>query len=140
MKTIILTLIFILCNLISNAQEQPISITVTITNIKNDNGQVLLGLHNENTFLNSKSAPLQSIKTPIINGRIQVQFINVTPGEYAIIALHDENNNQRMDFNMHQMPIEDYGTSNNEMSFGPPVFSYAKFIVTNKNLDFNIRF
>ena len=45
-----------------------------------------------------------------------------------------------MDFRENGMPIEDYGASNNVMNFGPPNFSDAKFTVTDKDLELNIRF
>ena len=44
-----------------------------------------------------------------------------------------------MDFNTNGMPIEDYGSSNNVMNFGPPRFSDAKFVVSDKDLTFEIK-
>ncbi len=63
----------------------------------------------------------------------------VKPGAYAIMVLHDENENNRMDFE-NGMPQENYGMSNNPLYYGPPNFSEAKFEVTNKNLNFDVRF
>lgn len=45
-----------------------------------------------------------------------------------------------MDFQSNGMPLEDYGSSNNVMSYGPPNFEAAKFRVTDKNIVLNIRF
>ena len=56
------------------------------------------------------------------------------------MALHDENDNKRMDFELNGMPKESYGMSGNEMSFGPPNFVDAKFELSDKDLEFNIRF
>lgn len=141
MKTIILTIILAICNFISQAQHQNgIDITVTIDNIKNNNGYVLLGLHNQETFMNKSISALDKKQTTIKNGEITVTFKNVIPGDYAVMAIHDENANNQMDFEPNGMPKEAYGMSNNEMSFGPPVFSDAKFTVSDKNLTLNIRF
>ena len=45
-----------------------------------------------------------------------------------------------MDFKANGMPLEDYGASNNNMTFGPPNFEDAKFIVTDKNVSLEIKF
>ena len=55
-------------------------------------------------------------------------------------AYTDENENGTMDFNTNGMPKESYGASNNDMSFGPPVWSDSKFIVGEENQSIAIRF
>lgn len=141
MKTIILTIILAISSLLSQAQEQNgIDITVTINNIKNNNGYVLLGLHNQKSFMNKTENALQHQRTIIADGKVTAVFKNVSEGEFAIMAVHDENANNRMDFELSGMPKEAYGMSNNNMSFGPPLFNDAKFTVGDENLNFNIRF
>lgn len=140
MKTIILTIIMAMCNLITYAQQDNgVDITVTINNVKNNNGVVLLGLHNQQTFMNKNTKALKGKKATIKNGAITVVFKNVSPGDYAIMAVHDENANNQMDFQPNGMPKEAYGMSNNEMSFGPPLFSDAKFTISDENLNLEIR-
>ncbi len=56
------------------------------------------------------------------------------------MALHDENENNQMDFEDNGMPKKSYDMSNNSMSFGSPQFATAKFEFTNKNLEMNIIF
>lgn len=139
MKSIVLLIICLSLSISSWAQNNDTrTITVTINNIKNDTGKVLLGLHTVNTFM--KTEALQKKTTEIKSGKIEVIFTNVAPGEYAILALHDENNNNKMDFTASGMPMEDYGLSNNAMSFGPPQFSEAKFKVENDAITLNILF
>lgn len=118
--------------------DKGITITVTIDNVASDTGHVLLGLHNNDTFMKGKG--IQSAKSEIKDGKITTTFTNVLPGTYAIMALHDANDNEQMDFQDNGMPKESYGMSNNVMSFGPPQFSDAKFEVADKDLDINIRF
>ncbi|MGC6431350.1 MAG: DUF2141 domain-containing protein [Jejuia sp.] len=136
LSTLIITL-FLSINF-SNAQDEGKTITVTIENITNNNGHVLLSLHTESTFM--KGAGIQNAKTKIIDGKITATFKNVTPGTYAIMALHDENDNNAMDFEANGMPKEDYGMSNNSMSFGPPQFAEAKFDMAKEDLEMNIKF
>lgn len=139
MKHLILTFALALTTLFSFSQEEKgITITVTIDNVKNDTGKVLMSLHTSETFMKGKG--IIDAETEIKDGKVTITFENVLPGEYAIMALHDENENQRMDFQENGMPLESYGTSNNVMSFGPPVYDDAKFKVEGKGLELNIRF
>ncbi|RAJ16826.1 DUF2141 domain-containing protein [Olleya aquimaris] len=119
------------------ATEEGQTITVTINNVKNNTGQVMLALHTKDTWM--KSLGVQNINTVIENNSVSITFKNVQPGTYSIMALHDVNTNNRMDFE-NGMPQESYGMSNNPLSYGPPQFSEAKFEVTNEDLEFNIRF
>lgn len=124
----------------SNAQENTKgqTITVTIKNITNNKGHVLLSLHTKDTFM--KGPGVQNTKAEIVDGIITATFKNVIPGTYAVMALHDENDNNTMDFEDNGMPKESYGMSNNPMSYGPPQFATAKFDVATEDLEMNIRF
>ena len=140
MKTLITLLLFSFFTLFSNAQDQDlgVKITVTIDNIANNDGNVLLALHTSQTFM--KGQGIQNLSSKIKDGKIKVTFTNVPEGTYAIMALHDANENNRMDFEANGMPKESYGISNNDMSFGPPQFESAKFEVKNTDMSFSIRF
>ena len=140
MKTIALTFVIIFSTLLSFAQEETThNITVTIDNVKNDTGKVILTLHNKNTFL-VKPNGLNSIETTIENGKIKAVFKDIAPGTYAVLVLHDENENKAMDFDTNRMPLESYGMSNNPLSYGPPQYNDAKFELKNEDLELNIRF
>lgn len=115
------------------------TITVTVPNVSGAEGVVIVALYssNENFMKREATASKNGI---IKDGKSTVVFENVAAGEYAIVCLHDKNSNKRMDFNEGGMPLEDYGSSNNVMAFGPPTFEDAKFIVENKSLDLTIKF
>ena len=140
MKNLLFTIALVFTTLFSFAQdsEKGITITVTIDNVKNNEGTVLLSLHTSETFMKGKG--VMSGESKIENNKVVITFENVKPGEYAILALHDENNNKNMDYETNGMPKEDYGMSNNVMSFGPPQYDDAKFKVENESIDLNIRF
>ena len=140
MKTLVLVILLAITNYIAHSQESTgIDITVQVNNLKNDNGFVLLGLHNQETFINSETPALNRIQGKIKDGKIEVTFKNIPEGDYAIMVVHDENANNKMDFELNGMPKEAYGMSNNNMSYGPPVFEDAKFKVEKENLNFDIR-
>ena len=57
--------------------------------------------------------------------------LQVPPGRYAIVALHDENSNHKLDRNMFGIPKEGFGFSNNPKVFlSAPSFNTAAIPVT----------
>lgn len=139
MKTIGLILGLFLAINIANAQEaEGVTISVTIENVLNSNGKILAGLHTSETFM--KGQGVDGYMGDAAAGEMTFTFENVAPGSYAISVLHDENGNMTMDFQDNGMPKESYGMSGNEMNMGPPTFEGAKFEVTEKDLEFKIRF
>ena len=117
------------------AQKQ--MITVHMENISTDKGTVKFALYDETNF---RLQSLQSVAGTIEAGKTTVVFKDVLPGVYAIVCYHDKNENNQMDFQPNGMPLENYGTSNNVMTFGPPKFEDAKFVVADKNISLAIRF
>ena len=113
------------------------NIKVSLVNALNDTGTVNFALFNKENF---RQQPLRAQSAIIKNGLSAVVFENVPAGTYAIICYHDENENKRMDFQENGMPLENYGTSNNPLNFGPPQFDSSKFEVTNKDVTLEIKF
>ena len=138
MKTLAQLIAFVICTTFATAQNTGQTITVNIDNVVNNNGKVVLSLHTAETFMKGKG--IQNVESKIIDGKISISFNDVAPGEYAILVLHDENDNNRMDFELNGMPKENYATSNNVMSFGPPQFGESKFEITTKDIALKIRF
>ena len=139
MKAIILSIALSLTLFITNAQSKTVNgqdITVTVPT-NSTKGKIILGLHTETTFM--KSEPIQGQVGEIKDGKAVVTFKNVPAGAYAITIFHDKNDNKIMDFAANGMPLEDYGASNNAMSYGPPSWSTAKFDVTEKAISMEIR-
>lgn len=130
MKTLALFIALTLTAIFGYSQDksETLTITVKVDNPLNDNGHVLIGLHTVDTFM--KGQGVQNAKEKVKDGKVIVTFENVTPGDYAIMVLHDENDNQRMDLEANGMPKESYGMSNNPMLYGPPTFTDAKFELT----------
>lgn len=118
-----------------NSQEQ--KITATVINATSDEGKIGFALYNKATFMKK---PIASKEASIKNGKSTVTFVNLKSGEYAIVCYHDKNNNGRMDFEENGMPLEDYGASNNVMTYGPPTYEDSKVLLTDKNLTLEIRF
>lgn len=127
MKTIALLIALIVTTVFGYSQEQlkTYTLTVRVDNPLNNNGHILIGLHTADTFMKGKG--ILNAKSKVTDGKVVVTFEDVAPGNYAIMVLHDENDNERMDFEVNGMPKESYGMSNNPMLYGPPTFTDAAF-------------
>jgi len=139
MKTVVLCFSLLFSSLFINAQEdKSVTVTVTIENVLSDEGTLLISLHTTDTFM--KGAGIIDLAEKAKKGPVTLTFENVKPGTYAIMAMHDTNDNKRMDYQDNGMPKESYGMSGNDMTMGPPSFDSAKFEVADQNLELNIRF
>lgn len=130
----ILTTAMMLSVSLVSAQKQ--KITASVVNATSDQGKVSFALYNKETFMKT---PLDAKNSKIVDGKSTVVF-EVEAGEYAIICFHDKNDNDKMDFQENGMPMEDYGASNNVMSFGPPQYLNSKFTVAKEDVALEIKF
>ena len=65
---------------------------------------------------------------------------NLDKGEYSIICFHDKNKNDKMDFNENGILTEDYGSSCNILTFGPPSYLGSKFTLAEEYLTLEVKF
>lgn len=138
MKTIALILGIVLCTATLSAQEsEGVSVSVTIENVLSNKGKVMGALHTEQTFMKGPGVVNQEVDAA--KGELTLTFDNIQRGTYALLLLHDLNENNRMDFEANGMPKENYATSG-ETTFGPPSFSNSEFEVDDQDLEFRIRF
>jgi uncharacterized protein (DUF2141 family) len=102
------------------------NLEVKIDNIKNDKGDILIGLYSEGHNFPRKTSDGRIVKAS--KDGVTVAFNDLKPGPYAISVLHDENSNKDMDQSTIGIPKEGFGFSNNARgSLGPPSFNKAKF-------------
>ena len=141
MKTVLVTIalsissFFVLAQSETKTSNKGITITVTVP-VKSAEGAILMGLYQKSGFMQT---PITRAVGEIKDGKAIVLLKNVAPGEYGITALHDKNNNKRMDYNSNGMPLEMYGVSNTAMSYGPPQWRDARFEVANTPIFMEIR-
>lgn len=126
------TTIVIFVSIISYAQTN--TITVTVTNFKNNQGKVMVGMYNgANAFMKKT---IYSKVGEIKANTAKVVFENIPDGEYAISLYHDENSNNKLDTGWFGIPKEGYGCSNDAKGMmGPPKYEDAKFQISeNKSM------
>jgi uncharacterized protein (DUF2141 family) len=81
----------------------------------------------------------QLLTTLNINYMLRV-FITVILYLISFFTQGQENSRfEQKDFSLSSMSLEDYGSSNNTMTFGPPSFEESKFEVMDKDLTFEIK-
>lgn len=138
MKTITTLVLLFFAMQLQAQQANNSSITVTVENLKSDDGKVIASLFTEENFL--KSQPVKSTTAEVVDGKATLIFDDIPAGTYGITAFHDRNDNNSMDFEPNGMPLEDYGSSNNKFNpYGPPAWSDARFELNGEPLEFNIR-
>lgn len=132
MKTSFLLIAFILLinTLTSYAQ---FTLTVEITGLRNNNGNLLYELFDQN----HKSLKVNN--ATITNNKCIIVLENIKPGKYAFNYIHDENKNKKLDTKMIVIPKEGFGYSNNvDAKFGPPAFEKWIFEVK-ENTKLNLK-
>ena len=123
MRSTVLVIALLWLTVIAKAQN---NLEVKIDNIKNDKGDILIGLYSDGHNFPRKTTDGKIVKAS--KDGVIVAFHDLKPGPYAISVLHDENSNKDMDQSKIGIPTEGYGFSNNAKgSLGPPSFDKAKF-------------
>ncbi len=104
-------------------------INLTITNLRNDKGFVLVSLFKDGVgYPDDATKAFKTAKVPIKDKKGSFLFSDLPTGTYAISILHDENNDQKMNKSFLGLPKEGYGFSNNAIgAFGPPALKKASF-------------
>ena len=123
----------ILGSLIALAPLLAGNLTVKVTNIKNGNGKIAIGLYNKDdgTFTDPEKY-YKAIFIEIDSKKVVHTFENIPDGTYAVSVMHDENENNKLDKNMLGIPKEGYGFSNNvKPAFRSANFKEAKFELYN---------
>jgi uncharacterized protein (DUF2141 family) len=108
--------------------EAQSKLIVKILNLKNSNGDILIGLYDNPSHFPGKVASGKVVK--VTEKEMEIEFLDIRPGDYAVSVLHDENQNKDMDQGKLGIPKEGYGFSNDATGMiGPPSFRKARFHV-----------
>lgn len=135
MKTVF-TLLLLAQTFCAVAQNQ---LSVKVTGIKEQKGNVEVCLYKEgNGFMNrNKAESCTWLKAE--SADLTHAFPAINRGKYAVIVIHDLNENKTLDTNFLRIPKEPYGFSNNpSTTFGPPDFEGASFEL-NDDLEIEVR-
>ena len=128
-KIVLLVLIQIVCGIFLFAEEtaEEKKLTVQITNVTSEEGQIILAIYNSSENYDKRIA-FQEVKVkPEID--TVIFETNVPDGEYLVMLVHDINNNGKLDTSFIGMPKEPVGLSNYDGKGIPGKFKKHKFSV-----------
>ena len=118
------------------------NITVEITGLRSNEGEILVSLYNKaEGFPRDRSAIAEAVAlTPDKSTQVTTVFENLPYGDYAIAVLHDEDSSLGMTFGKLHLPKEGYCFSNNvKVRFKAPKFKKAKFTLDQENVTQTLR-
>jgi len=115
----------------ASAQSATCTLTVRVDGFRNQKGKL-----DVNVFKTPEGWPEQNDKAffnagfPIAGKESSAQ-LSLPPGRYAIVVLHDENSNHKLDRNFLGIPREGFGFANNpRVLLNPPGFDTAAIVMT----------
>ena len=116
-------------------------INVQIGKFENNKGSCIVCLYDKAGDFSDKGKPLACTTVVISNKKTNAVFENITPGTYAILVIHDANNNQKFDTNFLGIPKEGYGASRNKLPMAAaPKFAENSFsLADGATIDCSIR-
>lgn len=110
MRTFIIRIFLLLLLPASTIDGQ--NVEVTITGIRNTEGQMVLGVFSDDESFRKEQSyrELRYTKKDVSDGEMKVQF-TIPPGTYGISILDDETGDGIMEYNFLGMPKEGFGFS-----------------------------
>ena len=117
------------------AAAEPTTLHLTITGLRSSNGAVRLCVwRDEAGFPDCKKNPNVVTLVAPAASVVEIDVGKLPPGDYAVSAIHDENNNSKLDKSFVGKPTEGIAFSNDvKVMFGPPKFAKVRFSVTGKS-------
>lgn len=117
------------------------NLTTEISGLRNRKGQLCFSVFSKSQgFPTSGDNAVQNKCVKITNASMRVTFKSLSPGNYAIAVLHDENNDQQANRNFLGLPTEGFGFSRNPaIVAGPPKFADSAVLVAGQNTTTQIR-
>ena len=131
MKCIIILFAVIIGFQNSISEEGDYTVIVKLTNLKSDKGKLSVSIYDDpETFPKSTGMLEQKIIEGFTEGEFIITFTGLKPGTYAVAGLHDENGDDKMNFNLIGFPKEGYCFSNNIMpKFRAARWNESKFLL-----------
>jgi uncharacterized protein (DUF2141 family) len=124
---------------------------VSVDGVRSDKGEILIGLFDhvdgfEHAIANATKDGLAADPGRLVGISIRAKagvqsaaFPQLAPGRYALVVVHDENDNGRLDTNALGVPTEGYGFSNNAQGLlGAPSFDAAAVTVGEEDVGVTI--
>ncbi len=109
---------------------QAADLTVAVNGVRTAKDNVRIALYADAASFRHEAQALKLLSVPAAEGTVTAIFHDIPPGRYAVLAYHDENDNQKLDLFLGMFPSEGWGLSNDPSVIGPPRFEASAFDVT----------
>ena len=107
------------------------TLLLSLEGFRNDHGTAIISLfRGEKGFPDDIRAAVKTLTVPIKEGRAAALFTELPYGEYAVCALHDEDEDGEMATSLFGIPREGFAFSGHpDYRFGPPAFKQVRFLM-----------
>ena len=102
-------------------------LAVEITDLRSTDGALMVAVVDSAAGWDDNSKAVARQKLAPSGERMTLRFPDLAPGSYAVLVMHDENGNGKLDANFLGMPVEGYGFSNNPKVMRKPNYDEARF-------------
>ncbi len=104
-------------------------LTVVVDGVRNERGVIgVLVFSSAEGWPENVSSAYASMSAPARMPKTELTFHGLPDGDYAVVVLHDENENEKLDRNWIGKPKEQWGMSNNPPAvLSAPSFDRARF-------------
>jgi len=112
----------------SHSNQHTITLFVDVIGANPGQGQIILSVFSSNE--NYLKVPISSASKSVDGeGSVNFEFTGLPAGRYALSAIYDEDNNDKLNTGMLGIPTELVGFSNDAKGiFGPPDFDKAALV------------
>jgi uncharacterized protein (DUF2141 family) len=113
------------------------TVVVSVSGLRSRAGSLRVKLVREDDGFPASDARLVAKRRlPIEGPRMRVAFPDVPLGDYAVVVLHDEDDDATLDRGLLGIPVEGLGFSSGaRVRFGPPSFEEARFRLREASLE-----
>ena len=123
-----------------STQPEAVRLEVRVEGFRSVQGQLALALFDDANDFTARTDPVRRAYLTIEAGETRWIVESLPPGEYALLAYHDENGNGELDFRPLGIPKEPIAVSNGAgRLLGPPRFESAKFAVDGETTHLTLR-
>jgi uncharacterized protein (DUF2141 family) len=115
-------------------------LVIRVTGVGAGRGAIHYALYNSAKYFPKQIGHVAEGRVPAKSAGNTIVIKGVMPGYYAVAVFHDENLNDEFDQGLFDIPLEDYGFSNDARGFfSAPSFNDAKFRVRGPRTEISIK-
>ena len=120
-------IVCLVCGGLAAPLAQAADLAITVTDVRAQQGSLRIAVADSAAGWSEGGTPVAGTVRKIEAAEQTFHFSDLPPGRYAVMVMHDENDNGKLDSNFMGMPIEGYGFSNNPAVMRKPTFEEARF-------------